>query len=294
MLVASVAGDGCLFALLDALSSAPPVASCEVVVADRVGGAFLDRIAGHPVQPVLVTCAPSDGIPAMRRAALSAARGRIAVVTEDHCVPGPGWLDALTAPLRTDPTVVVAAGPIVDSLRGGPSDRAAFLCDYAAFLPGAPDPDDRLVGTNTAYRVDALTAVLGRLEAPDATFWEGPAHRRLSRLGRLVFVPEAALGHRKAFPLPLALGQRYLQGRHHAAWRWGGRSLAARAAAAAGAVVLPGLLTARTVSAAAVGGGSRAEIAALAPWILALHAAGAVGEALGAVLGDGDSLRGIV
>jgi hypothetical protein len=67
-----------------------------------------------------------------------------------------------------------------------------------------------------------------------------------------------------------------------------------RLAAAAGACVLPALLSARTLHRAAQRGETSLELIKVAPLIALLNAAGAVGEATGTLCGSGDALERIV
>ncbi|MCO4771642.1 MAG: glycosyltransferase family 2 protein [Deltaproteobacteria bacterium] len=280
VLVASVAGDGSLSALLASLRAQ---VDHEVVVADRTGG------GDGPKEGVAwVDAPPETSIPALRSLALSHATGDLVVVVEDHCIAPPGWLERLVAPLRSHPDAVLSAGPVRDVLDGSPTDRAAFLCDYAPFLPGgllAPPP-----GMNTAYRATALREALDSIDGE--TFWEGPVHRRLARRGTLARADDAVLGHSKAFPMPLGVEQRYLQGRHFGAWRTQGLPARARTVVAGASLGMAPLLTARTLRAGLRGGAS--DVVGLTPLVALLHLAGTVGEAVGALLGGGDALGRIV
>lgn len=277
-----MAGDGSLWRLLDSLP-----ASAEVLIADRTNR--LERLHEYP-QCRAISVEADCGIPQMRARALAEAQGAIVVVVEDHCVAPPGWLDALTAPLSEE-GVVAVAGPVSDGLRGGVSDQAAFLCDYAPYLPHADAPRS-LPGMNTAYRASALRAVLEA--AGSEGFWEQDAHPALARLGELRYAPSAALLHCKAFPLPLGLQQRFFQGRHHAGRRLLGRPLLRRGAYLAVTPMLPWLLTARTLGAVWSRTGPSPGLIGALPAIVLLHVAGAAGEAVATVAGQGHALRRLV
>lgn len=293
VLIASVAGDEGLFALLDSLPAASAHRNVEVVIADRVGEDFRRRLKHHHSSPLVLASGASSGIPALRRAALEAAHSDLVVVTEDHCIAPSGWLDRLLAPFAINDRVVAVAGPVQDELRGTVVDRATFLCDYAPFLPSTRPPED-IPGINTAYRVSPLRSALASVPDPDGGFWEGAVHRRLALAGELSFAPDAVLGHRKAFSLSSGLEQRFLQGRVHASLRWSGQPVSARLIAAAGAWALPALLSARTLTRAATRGGMSFDLVRVAPTVALLNAAGAIGEAAGALLGSGDALGRIV
>lgn len=289
VLVASVAGDDTTHAMLDAvLPQLGP--SDAVIVADRVGGGFSASLRAHG-ERLTVLERPGASVPELRAAALAASRGRLVVVLEDHVIPGPGWLDALTTPFD-DPEVVLAWGPVEDT-SDGTVGRVAFLCDYAPFLPEGR-PDVAPPGMNTAYHRGALQAAIDREPALLETFWEGPLHRRLGERGRAVRVDSAVVRHHKPFQPGEALAQRFHQGRHLAARRARGVPFDGRVAWVVASATLPPALLRRTVSAARRGGVRRTELVRLAPALLALHAAGALGEAVGSALGDGGSLERIL
>lgn len=289
VLVASVAGDATTHALLDAvLPQLGP--SDDLVIADRVGGEFAASLRARGDR-VTVLDRPGASIPELRAAALAASRGRLVVVLEDHVLPGPGWLDALTNPL-SDPEVVLAWGPIEDA-SDDPFGRVAFLCDYAPFLPGG-QPDVSPPGMNTAYQRGALQAAVDREPELLDTFWEGPLHRRLGERGRSVRVSAAVVRHHKPFQARQALAQRFHQGRHLAARRARGVPPDGRFAWVVASATLPPALVRRTLTAARRGGVRSSELLRLAPAVLALHAAGALGEAVGSALGGGGSLESIL
>ncbi len=288
ILVASVASDESVFALVASLSpQLGPGDRC--VIADRVGGSHRARLhqLGGPM--VIVEAPPETSVPALRALALDRADAPVVIVVEDHCVVTEGWLTALVAPLENK-GVVLSAGPVRDALRGDSWDRAAFLCDYAPFLSGAAPGS--FPGMNTAYRAEMLREALAAVAEEDA-FWEGPVHRRLALRGKRAWAPDAVIDHRKHFSPRLGAQQRYLQGRHHAGLRARGLAPGLRAAwAIAGLALLP-VLASRTASHAARAGLLRAVLRA-GPQVLALHAAGVVGEAVGTTLGPGDAAGRIV
>lgn len=289
VLVASVAGDETTHAMIDAvLPQLGP--SDALVIADRVGGAFSASLRAHG-EKLTVLERPGASVPELRAAALAASHGRVVVVLEDHVIPGPGWLDALTAPF-SDPEVVLTWGPVEDASDAAVG-RVAFLCDYAPFLP-AGSPDVAPPGMNTAYHRGALQAAIDREPELLETFWEGPLHRRLGERGRAVRVDSAVVRHRKPFQPGEALAQRFHQGRHLAARRARGVPIDGRIAWVVASATLPPALLRRTASAARRGGVRRRELLRLAPGLLALHAAGALGEAVGSALGDGGSLERIL
>ncbi len=264
-------------------------APLDVRIADRTGLARADEPGVH------LLSAPADtSVFALRRRALEASTAEIVIVTEDHCVPGPGWVRALTQALRADPEAVAASGPVHDGLNGDPWDRAAFLCDYGGLLPDGSTVTHRvsaLPGMNTAYRRDALVKVLRSEPHLFDDFWEAGVHRRLARDGHFVVTPAADLAHCKRFGRRLALDQRYLQARHVAGTRAADLGLVGRVGWTLAATALPATLIPRVFGPSLRRSGLPARrLAATLPALLALVGAWTLGEVVGAALGPGDAL----
>lgn len=258
VLVASVAGTGCLLRLLRSLRGV----DAEVIVADRTG-ASPTRARQALARDVTWRSAPGAPLVRLRRLALDAANTPFVAVVEDHAIAPAGWLGRLLAPLAAH-GVVAVAGPVRDVSRTA-TEEAAFACDYAPLA--RPRRPARLPGMNTAYRAAALRAALGGAD-PD-TLWERAVHPRLD--GDLAWASDAALHHDGRAGWGSALGQRYLQGRLHPR----------RARHALVTVGLPVLLTGRTLTAS-----GRRSLPLLGRVGL-LHTAGALGELVGALAGPG-------
>ena len=96
---------------LCALREQQPAVSHEVIVADRLNDAVSRRIERDFPEVRLLGFPPDASLPALRTAALVAARGRFAVVTEDHCVPARDWLAqivrAFAREVEIHPSIVV-------------------------------------------------------------------------------------------------------------------------------------------------------------------------------------------
>ena len=74
-------------------------APCEIVISDRLQDAISERIKEEHPHVRLVACPPDMSLPEMRLRAFDATTGSIVAVTEDHCVPGPGWAGRSATPL---------------------------------------------------------------------------------------------------------------------------------------------------------------------------------------------------
>lgn len=106
----------------------------------------IDQDPSEDPRAVVATCGLADvtyleqprlGLSASRNLALRTARGEVLAVTDDDCVPEPGWLEAIGAALQRPPVPGAVTGPILPlgdqppgtyavSLResGVPSDHA--------------------------------------------------------------------------------------------------------------------------------------------------------------------------
>lgn len=107
----------------------PPAGGFEVVVADdgsRDGTwAELTRLAARTPLPMLALRLPASGGPSVpRNTAVAAARGPLLALTDDDCLPEPGWLRGLVAALALGAGVVQGRTCPVEGGRPGPWSRS--------------------------------------------------------------------------------------------------------------------------------------------------------------------------
>lgn len=289
-----MSGEAPLARLREALGRQEGFASgqLEVVIADRMG----QTITADPSTRVL-RAPRGTSVFSLRKLALEVSTAPVVIVTEDHCVPGPQWAQALVHALEADPSTIAVCGPVHDGLDGDPWDRAAFLCDYGDLLPDGSvgiRPTPALPGMNTAYRRDALARVLAAEPELLDDFWELGVHRRLALKGRFLTTTSADLAHRKRFGRRLALEQRFLQSRHVASRRVADIGVFGRIAWTLAAGALPTVLVPRILGPAVSRSGlSPARLVATLPPLMALVGAWTLGEAVGAAFGPGNSLAQI-
>lgn len=259
----------------------------EVIVADRRQDPVAEQARRLHPQVRFVPCAPATPLPMMRTLALRAARGRVVVVTEDHCVPAREWLQRLLAPFDERRGVAAVGGAVVNGLQNTMFDWATYLCEYAAFAPPLAG-GHLLPGMNTAYLREALLALPARLL--EQGFWELGAHAELLRRGAvLTCEPRAVVHHRKRFSLRGFLAQRYAYSRQFAGRRFERWPL--RAAAALACPLLPPVLLWRMLRVAGTRPGlGRPALAAL-PLLALFYVVWAAGECVGYLLGPGRSLE---
>lgn len=274
--------------LRDALAALRPQCDrpdVELIVARGGAGGIerttLDLVPGCRVVP----CSPAATLPMIRGAGLRAARGDIALLTEDNCVPAAEWVDRLVDSVRLGAAV---AGGTVGNLRDSRAvDIAGYLAEYGAFGPGrspvAPGPMIALSGANVAY---ARTVLGSAAEAMAAGAWEGEVHARLAGEGaRFALVPEARVNQNLKFETGPYCRERNAHGQWYGSTRSAGWPLLHRALAAAGSVLLPVLLTARAWRNA--GRLAPGRFFQALPFTLLFVAAWSAGEATGYIKGNG-------
>lgn len=167
--------------------------TCEVIVVDN--GSTDDTAEVAESYGATVVRHATPGPAAARNAGLAVARGAIICVTDADCRPVPGWLEAISRPLREDPGVTASKGAY---LCEQPELVARFVQleyeDKYDLLSGQGDID--FVDTySAAYRREALVRCGGfdesarYLEDQELSF-------RLAEMGaRMVFAPTALVYH---------------------------------------------------------------------------------------------------
>lgn len=266
---------------------------CEIVIADRIGDAVSDRIRREHPQVKLIPCSPNASLPEMRTLAFEASSGQIVAVTEDHCIPCPGWVEQVRDAFRAaSPEVVAVGGSVINGVTDRPLDWATFLCEYSAFIPPMSEGDTQVLpGMNVAYRRRAIEQAPRDLLTKG--FWETTLHPRLlADGGKFLMVNALRMEHAKRFSLRLFLAQRFLYSRYYSGIRFRQAPLAKRLAAAIGCLMLPPLLLARaTKSASSKGKGP--EFRRALPHLALMMLVWSWGESVGALLGPKDSLARI-
>lgn len=262
----------------------------EVLLVD-VAGAGAPPVRGSDAPQVRVLVRPPATTFAQARAvAVRTARGAVVAFLEEHSLALPGYGEAL---LRAHAGPFAGVGPaVVNANPGvGRSDIAGLLA-YGHFHPGCARGEvEFLPGHNSSFKRAALLDLGGDLEfllRADLVL-----HGRLRRLGhRLLLEPAALLAHRNEVTLALRVRGIFFWYRTYAVVRAaeGRWSAARRACYVAATPVLP--LYFLTHFARFVARERRDQLALLlrqVPYTLAAMLAGAAGQALGLVLGPGDS-----
>jgi GT2 family glycosyltransferase len=269
--------DDCLAALLGQCERA----QAELIVArddDEAGLQAIERAyPGVRVVPVK----RGASIPELRGAGMREATGDIVMLTEDHCVPGPRWVEELC--VGVDQVAEIAGGGMDNAQRKRAIDWAAYFSEYGLFATTRSDTsgDMQLTGANIAYRRSIVDDVVAWASAGE---WENVAHERLRARGSsLHFVDSAPVYQNKTYEFWDFCRDRYEHGRDYARTRLVEEPQARRWLLTAVTPLLPILLVTRVAKAAAPTRWG-AFLRAL-PATLAFVSAWSVGEAVGYLRG---------
>jgi hypothetical protein len=266
-IVVGVAGGDALHRCADAVAAQ----ASTVLLACRDG--TISDLGGKAVG-----AAEHCNIPSKRKRAVELAATPVVALIEDTVTPHAGWAEAIAEALES--TAVFACGGPVSIDRGLPSSsRALALAEYGAYNDRRrAGPVTALPGCNFAFRRQPLLKALEGAEGliDQLTF------KSLAELGgEIVWAPEMAVTFCRANAEGARLSTRFRHGRIYAS-SGDRRDPVHRAAAAAKALLLPPVLTLRSLRNAAPA--ERASLPTLG-WLMLQHSAWAAGEVAGAVLG---------
>lgn len=265
----------------------------EIVIADRVRDRISAIIAERYPAVRLLPCSRETSLPEMRTLALDASNGALIAVTEDHCVPAPGWLNIVSAAFAAaDPDVAAIGGSVENGVTDTGFDWATFLCEYSFFSPPVAEGDGKILpGMNVVYRRSALASV--PRAALCSGFWETTVHPLLLEKGaRFTSLNALKMYHCKKFSVGLFLKQRFLYSRYYAGIRFDRSRIAQRAIAACASAILPPLLLWRMIGSARAKGLGREFVRAL-PGLTLMVIVWSAGESFGYLAGPGDALARI-
>ncbi|MGH7021500.1 MAG: hypothetical protein ACREEY_16595 [Brevundimonas sp.] len=228
-----------------------------VVVVSLVGGAALAACLAalaHQAARTVVVGRGAPGwpkgaeisVPALRLAALLAAKTPYVAFIEDTAVPGPGWRQGLTLALAAD-GVAAAAGPITISPHLSARGRALGLSEYARFQPNGAEQPKTAALPGLAFAV-VRKAVLPLLNNPAEGLVEGDLARRLAEAGQAVRTSNAmAVCYAADHPHGARLRTRFQHGRLFAGRRFPRGFVGRRLGYAAGTVLLPVVMIRRAL-----------------------------------------------
>lgn len=275
-----------LTAVVVALLGGEPLADCVKAVRALCNTVLVVERDGTIVDAEGRTLGTADrlDIPSKRRSAVLLSTTPLVALLEDTIVPDHGWADAVVAALG-EKGVVACGGPVL--IAGGlpASSKALALSEYGAYAdikPAGPVP--ALPGCNFAFRRQALLQAM--VEGDGLV--DQIVFARLRKLGgQLVWAPGMAAKFCHANDDGARLATRFQHGRIYASSS-DRRAFHQRAAAAAKALLLPPVLTLRSLRHAAH---AKQLSVPILGWVILEHSAWAAGEFVGAMLGP--SSRGL-
>jgi GT2 family glycosyltransferase len=242
--------------------------------------------------------AASEPVPLRRQRGVAVATGNVVGLLEDTSWPDSGWCEAARSAFAEQPTV--GAGGPVRILPTLPSRYQALAwCEYGSFAAtrfqqspensstrDAPIPALRVPGNNMAFRRVELIEALGQGQG----FFEVPiCERMLKQGGRIVCQPRMLVTYAACDPYNASLIARVNHGRLYAAAHVKGGNWVRRAGHVLKAILLPMVLTGRTIAAISRSDRRGAKLSVLFSVTL-MQSAWALGEALGALFGAGKSM----
>jgi glycosyltransferase involved in cell wall biosynthesis len=205
--------DDCLASLLGQCERA----RAELIVARDDDDEAIAALARDYPAVRVIPVKRGASIPELRGAGMREATGDIVMLTEDHCVPGPRWVDELC--LGVDTVAEIAGGGMDNARRERAVDWAAYFAEYGLFATtrGAAGAGMQLTGANVAYRRSIVEDVIAWASAGE---WENVAHDRLRQRGSsLHFVESAPVYQNKSYRFWEFCLDRYEHGRDYARTR---------------------------------------------------------------------------
>ena len=265
---------------LELVVVAPPAIPIDTAVPelDRFGRLTVIR---HP--------GVADSSSRAKEAGIRAAAAPIVVLCEDHAFPRPEWAGALLSRFEGPWTAV---GPVVSN--GSPESMIAWsdhLIGYGAWNEGVAGGEVELLpGHNSAYRREALLAygdeLAAMLDSETVLHWD-----LRSRGHRLFLEPGAVLDHMGFGRLRVWTSVQFDNGRLFAARRLAGASPLRRLAYGLASPAIPLLRLARILRLYRTPAWPRVPLFRFLPVLAYGFAVDGAGQAAGAWLGEGDSMK---
>jgi hypothetical protein len=281
VVVASIRDRALLDACLASLIPQCARASAELIVARSGTPAELQALRIAFPMVTFVAAPPAAAIPHLRAIGMVESNGDIVALTEDHCVAGQTWLEALRR-AASGPADVVGGG-VGNAQRDRATDWAAYFAEYGFYAETRSDSQsDRgrpllLTAANVAYRRRVLPEVVACARNGS---WENVAHDRVRATGSsLQFIRSAVVYQNSNYRFLRFCVERFEHGRDFARARLVEEGVARRWTLLCRVPFLPPLLTWRVARIAAP---TRwLTFVRVLPLILAFVTAWSVGEATG-------------
>jgi hypothetical protein len=270
-----------LTAIVVALVGGNALDRCVSAVRAQVADVLVVNRDGTIVERAGKTVGKSErpDIPAKREAAIERARTPLVGLLEDTVNPDIGWADAVREALGADGNVA-CGGPVKIGAGLPASSRALALSEYGEFNDRRSDSEAlSLPGCNFAFR---RSAVLDAMQGLDGLLDQVVFRRLREAGGKLAWAPKMGVTFASPNPEGARLGTRFDHGRIYASTEAKGSGSLSRVGKAAKALLLPPVLTLRSLRNA-----NARDLLSLPTiaWLSLQHSAWAAGELTGSLLG---------
>lgn len=282
IVVAAWNGNASLARCLDSLEKQSDSTNREIIVVSNFVPELkaVDSSISVHLRPATYT------VPELRRDGISAARGNVIAVIEDHCHADSEWCREIKKAHAAGETV--AGGAVDNAATAKRLDWAVYFYDYGKYMPpNRAGAADALSGLNVSYRRAALEEISGVYKDG---FFETFANEALKARGhRLWLAPSAVVFHNKSYELKPALAHCYHLARSFASRRAAAAGAGRRLLFIAGSLVLPAVLPTRVAVSIIKKGRNLKPFAASMPLLIVLLSVWSFGEFCGYTVGEGKS-----
>ncbi len=290
VVIASCVGAPYISTCLRSLESQIQGDDIEVLVVDRAGGEIPDMIERDFAWAKVFRRLPGTSVSDLRSFGINHAKADWVAIIEEHCVASEDWVRTILR--STNEKVAAIGGVVADANYERLTDWAVYFTEYNSYMPPAiRGRTQDVCSANCVYRRDLLIKYL-----PDAGsgYWEAGLNHTLSKAGEsFVCEPELVVHHTGPFKLGYYLHQRFLFSRAFAGTRRQHVSTAFRAAYLLLSPFLIPLLWARTASRILAKRRHIGKFLQVTPLLVPITVTYVLGEFVGFIAGEGDSLTKI-
>ena len=279
----------CLGRCLTALTEQCLTQSTEIIVPCDESALHLVSLSSQfPQVQFLTLKGVSLTYAELRAIGLRKSTGRIVAITEDHCIPGPGWCTQI---LRAhDAPHAAVGGSVEKKVPDSSLNWAFYLADYLRYMnPIAVGPTHNLTDCNVSYKRTALDVIAPEWERE---FHEPTIHAALRDHGQSLWLePKIEVFQQRDLSLRAAIRDRYTFGRLFASTRFNELTSARRLLYSLLALLVPVVLVARVTGQISRKRRHVGEFVKALPYLILISIVWAAGESLGYLTGRaGESL----
>jgi hypothetical protein len=258
----------------------------EVILADGTGRGLPQE---HDFPAVRHLVLLGRNVFRLRAAGLTAARGAIVALTEDHCRVAPDWIAAILRAHAEHPEAAIIGGAVRNGAVLQLIDWASFFVSHALYLP----PVDVRAGANITGQANVSYKRQALERYPADALEEGRFRRELiAGGGRLIADDRILVDHVQSLGVRHTLSIHYHDGRCVAAAHQARAGRIARLSTIGKALLWPirvPLASGRVIVRALRKSPLQRVAVLSAPWIVSVVACHKVGEVVGALAGAGRS-----